>query len=204
MSQALGRLTDPPDPMDEALLNAPLFHTLVDRLDDEQRHVVLDLGPPQAGTVALFGRFRCRLDIGDFAANLDAVRAQTEPEELPGTISGLLPPVRQERADTILCWDLFNYLERPALKALMDCVAEYGQTGTLVHALVVYSAKTMPVLPNRYVPVDDHSLRIVANARETRPAPRYSPEDLGLCMPAYRLERAMLLRNGMQEFLFRL
>ena len=53
-------------------------------------------------------------------------------------------------------------------------------------------------------PVDDHSLRIVANTRKMRPAPRYSPEDLGLCMPDYRLERAMLLRNGMQEFLFRL
>jgi len=204
MSQALGRLSDPQDGTDDALLNAPLFHTLVGRLDDEQRHVVLDLGPPQAGTVALFGRFRCRLDIGDFAANLDAVRAVTEPQELPETIAGLLPPARREHADIILCWDLFNYLERPALKALMDCVAEHGQAGTLVHALVVYSAKMMPVLPNRYVPVDDHSLRIVANTQEMQPAPRYSPEDLGLCMPAYSLERAMLLRNGMQEFLFRL
>jgi hypothetical protein len=33
-------------------------------------------------------------------------------------------------------------------------------------------------------------------------SPRYTPEILGQCMPLYRRERAMLLRNGMQEFLF--
>jgi hypothetical protein len=37
-----------------------------------------------------------------------------------------------------------------------------------------------------------------------RPAPRYTPEDLARCMPRYSVERGRLLRNGMQEFLFRL
>ena len=37
-----------------------------------------------------------------------------------------------------------------------------------------------------------------------RMAPRYTPEDLAHCLPRYRVERARLLRNGMQEFLFRL
>ena len=37
-----------------------------------------------------------------------------------------------------------------------------------------------------------------------RPAPRYSPEDLARCMPRYSVERGRLLRNGMQEFLFKL
>ena len=32
----------------------------------------------------------------------------------------------------------------------------------------------------------------------------YTPEDFALCMPRYTVERARLLRNGMQEFLFRL
>jgi len=37
-----------------------------------------------------------------------------------------------------------------------------------------------------------------------RIAPRYSPEDLGQWMPAFSVERARLLANGMQEYLFRL
>ena len=36
------------------------------------------------------------------------------------------------------------------------------------------------------------------------PAPRYSPEDLGIAMGSFEIDRARLLSNGMQEFLFRL
>jgi len=35
-------------------------------------------------------------------------------------------------------------------------------------------------------------------------APRYSPEDLGKSMGGFLIDRARLLSNGMQEFLFRL
>ena len=51
------------------------------------------------------------------------------------------------------------------------------------------------------------ALELVVNATscaEQRDAPRYSPEDLSLCMQGYSIDRAMLLSNGMQEFLFRL
>jgi len=204
MSQALGRQLGSDRRVDDALVNAPLFHALVERLDDDERHVILDLGPPQSGTVALFSHFRCRLDIADLAANLPAMQRASEDDSPGETFAALLPPTHQEAADVILCWDLLNYLDRPGMKALMSELVKRGKPGTLVHALVVYSARMMPVLPNRYVPVDDHNLRLVSNSKETQAAPRYSPEDLSLCMPDYSLERAMLLRNGMQEFLFRL
>jgi hypothetical protein len=44
----------------------------------------------------------------------------------------------------------------------------------------------------------------VGAPQPTRNAPRYTPEDLSQCMPRYSVERARLLRNGMQEYLFRL
>ena len=34
-------------------------------------------------------------------------------------------------------------------------------------------------------------------------APRYSPEELGDHMAGFAIDRARLLNNGMQEFLFR-
>lgn len=204
MSQGLSRQLDSDRHADDALLNVPLFHSLVERLDDDERHVILDLGPPQSGTVALFSRFRCRLDIADLAADLPAMQAASEAPSSRAVFAAMLPPAQQEPADVILCWDLLNYLDRPEMTALMAELAKRGKPGTLVHALVVYSARTMPVQPNRYAPVDDHSLQLIAKSQETQPAPRYSPEDLDLCTPGFKLERAMLLRNGMQEFLFRL
>ena len=104
----------------------------------------------------------------------------------------------------MLCWDLLNYLNRPALSMLMECIAARGRRGTLAHALVVYSARKMPVRPIRFYPVDEQHLASSSAPQPERDAPRYTPEDFTLCMPRYTVERARLLRNGMQEFLFRL
>ena len=54
-----------------------------------------------------------------------------------------------------MCWDLLNYLQRPALKALMARVAARSRPGTLVHALIAYSAPRMPARPDRYAALPD-------------------------------------------------
>lgn len=185
-------------------LNAPLFASLVERLDEERRCVILDLGPARTETCALFGRFRCRLDIADLAQNVEELNNEPEPELLPAKAESVLPRRRDEAADLILCWDLLNYLSRPALAAVMAQVAERGRPGTLVHALIVYSSKKMTREPGCFVPLDSQRLAKLNTLPEERDAPRYSPEDLAHCLPAYTVERGRLLRNGMQEFLFRL
>lgn len=184
-------------------INAPLFRSLIERMDDGERRVVLDLGPAQTEVIALFGQFRCRLDIADVADGLEELNAEPDPERLRDKAEFLLPACGGEPTDVVLCWDLLNYLERPALKALMERIAARSHRSTLTHALIVYSAQRMPVRPGRYVPQDDQRLISVGASLEQRDAPRYSPEDLTMCMPDYKAERGMLLRNGMQEFLFR-
>ena len=62
----------------------------------------------------------------------------------------------------------------------------------------------MPQRPSTFIPVDDQHILQQLNPGIERPAPRYSPEDLARCMPRYSVERGRLLRNGMQEFLFKL
>jgi hypothetical protein len=183
--------------------NAPLFRSVIDHLDTDRRCVVLDLGMAHTETVALFGRYRCRLDIADLGDGLDGLNAETEPARLRELAESLLPAPHGEAADAVLCWDLFNYLERPALTALMSRVAMRARPGTLVHALIVYSATHMPAWPGQFVPQDDLSLLDVALDRDAREAPRYAPTDVIGCMPRYTMERAMLLSNGMQEMLFR-
>jgi hypothetical protein len=117
--------------------------------------------------------------------------------------AGLLPQRRAEATDIVLCWDLLNYLERPALRALMGELLLRLRPGSLVHALIAYSTPHMSARPERFVPTDGHRLLHHTVTAEKMLAPRYSPDDLARCMPGYFVERAMLLRNGMQEFLFR-
>ena len=193
-------------------LRAPLFTTLAACLRGERRSVILDLGAPRAGTIAFCSRFRCRLDIADLAPDIDALNAEQDKAELARMAEALLPERSDEPADIVLCWDLLNYLQRPALTALMDRVARRARAGTLVHLLIVYSKNRMPARPGAYYPVfspdsdSDEDLRLVnvpATAEECA-APGYTPETLGRCLSGYHLERGMLLSNGMQEFLYRL
>jgi hypothetical protein len=187
-----------------APLNAPLFSGLLGGLEEERRYVVLDLGPAVRETVGLFSGHRCRLDIVDLADDLGRLNGLAEDDERQMCAESLVRPDSGQSADLVLCWDLLNYLDRPALTTLMACVARRAHRGARVHALMSYAAPDMPALPNHYLPTEDKHLRVVPMTGDRRDSPRYSPEDLSTCMPAYRMERAMLLRNGMQEYLFRL
>jgi len=183
--------------------NAPLFRSLIDHLDTDKRCVVLDLGTAHTQTVELFSRYRCRLDIADLVDGVGWLNAETEPHGSREVAEQLLPTPHAEPADAVLCWDIFNYLERPALSALMSRVAARSRPGTLVHALIVYAETHMPERPGHFIPQEDLSLLDVSVRRHEREAPRYAPTDLTDCLHAYSLERAMLLSNGMQEMLFR-
>jgi hypothetical protein len=185
-------------------LNAPLFQSVIERLRGAGRCVVLDLGAARPETIRLLGEFRCRLEIADLADGLEQLNTEQTPRGLRERAESLLPARRREPTDVVLCWDLLNYLNRPALSMLMECIAARGRRGTFAHALVVYSARKMPVRPTRFYPVDEQHLASSAPAQAERDAPRYTPEDFALCMPRYTVERARLLRTGMQEFLFRL
>jgi hypothetical protein len=185
-------------------LNAPLFHSLIQRMESGGRWIVLDLGAARAATIRTFGRFRCRLDVVELADGIEQLRGETDPRVLRQRVEGLLLPRATEPVDIVLCWDLINYLSQPALTAVMECIAARCKRGALAHGLIYYSTRTMPEKPGCFEPVDDQRLVNMATGGPERPSPRYSPEDLARCMPRYTVERGRLLRNGMQEFLFRL
>ncbi len=208
VSTAVGRN----EPLAPEALKAPLFVSLAERMLAGGRWVVLDLGPAQAATIGFLNQFRCRLEIADLPVSIESLNAEADKAQCRQLAESVLPACSAEPVDMVLCWDLLNYLQRPALTAVMAEIAGRAQPGTLVHALIVYSGKQMPERPGPYYPVwaaDDDALTStrLANIRMTSrecEAPRYTPDDLTHCMPDYRIERAKLLSNGMQEFLFHL
>lgn len=187
-----------------ATFNAPLFRSVAERLDTGERWVLLDLGAAHRQTVAFFSQYRCRLDVADLGEGLEELNAESDPGLLEDAAESLLPVRHDETTDIVLCWDVLNYLELPALSAVMSRVAARARTGTLVHALIVYSDRYMPAQPGNYIPLDDGNLFDLSAYHDERQAPRYTPVDLKSCFKGYVLDRAVLLSNGMQEFLFRL
>jgi hypothetical protein len=183
--------------------HAPLFRSLIEGIDKARRVVVLDLGAAHSKTLELFSRYRCRIEIADARGDIESLNDVPEGRDLEAALAALLPRAGPDVLDIVLCWDLLNYLNKRALAALMAALAPRTRPGGLAHALIVYLESRMPARPGDYVPLQDFRLLNLGQSLAERAAPRYSPEDLKLCMPGFAIERGRLLGNGMQEFLFR-
>jgi len=201
--EPLGAATARAEFVAPATPHAPLFKALIERIDVARRVIVLDLGAAHSRTLELFGRFRCRIEIVDARSDIESLNGVVEPPDLEAAVSALLPQAGAEPLDVVLCWDLLNYLDRRALAALMAAVAARTRPGGFAHALIVYLETRMPSQPGDYVSLEDFRLQNLGPTPAERTAPRYSPEDLKLCMPGFAIDRGRLLGNGMQEFLFR-
>lgn len=203
----MGRATAKAPMHKPATLNAPLFRLLADQLDSAGRRIVLDLGAASTPMLSMLGRSRCRVEIADLACDdgMDRLNGEEPAESLVTIAESLLPRHRAgDAVDLVFCWDLLNYLKPEAISALMNAITGRARPDTLAHALIVYSERSMPDRPGRFIPTEDWKLVDRATAGSTIAAPRYSPEFLGRIMGGFAIESARLLANGMQEFLFRL
>ncbi len=185
--------------------NVPLFRSLIDNLAEDRRWIVLDLGAARPQTVALLSRFRCRLEIADLTGTADTPGNGAGDAVTLTRLSEALDCIPSiEPVDIVFCWDFLNYLVPEQMTELMAGVAKRCRPGALVHALIAYSDQPMPQWPGQFAPIADGRLLSLSTSKPQRVAPRYSPEDLGKWMSAFTIERARLLTNGMQEYLFRL
>lgn len=207
MGLSLGHARSRVPPAPPAALHAPLFQYLLAGLETNEEQAVLDLGAASTEMLALLGRFRCRAEIVDLAhfGGIDSLNAAEPGAALIEVANALLPAVPPDGAiNLVYCWDLPNYLSLDALAALMDGIGRRARPGALAHALICYSDRDMPERPGRFVPTEDGALVDRSPPAARVAAPRYSPEELGQSMGRFTIDRARLLGNGMQEFLFRL
>ena len=207
MTLSLGRARRQPPDAHLAALHAPLFQDLLGGLNETERHVVLDLGAASTEMLALLGQSRCRVEIADLAyfGGIDYLNAAEPGPALVEEAESFLPKrCPHDAIDLVLCWDLPNYLSLDALAALMRAIARRARPGALAHALIFYSERDMPQQAGRFVPTAEGDLIDRSVPGTAVAAPRYSPEHLGKNMGGFVIDRARLLSNGMQEFLFQL
>ena len=196
MSKAVVKSARPPSDSSGQRLSVPLLTALFDAQDLRQR-VWVDLGRAQGGLAAHLSGQPARLLVAD----LPRARLDGNPQWfLPGSV--LPPNCWRESADRFLCWDLLNYMAPDELNALSSCIAHHASTDCRIHALIQYSGTLMSAQPGRFTLDDNLELTLAGADSENRASPRYSPKALEKSMPELRVERTLLLNNGMQEFMF--
>src|SRR5215510_3919234 len=87
-------------------------------LQATENPLLLDLGPVVGSNVTFFGeQLGCRLRVEDIAKDIDRHVKDGTIEQLPEFFTKRFTQAKGS-VDGILCWDLLDYLDRPAAQAL--------------------------------------------------------------------------------------
>ena len=128
-----GPVGDAPAPKGaEPLVSSKALPRFVSALSQHESPVVIDFGPVIGTNVAFFGeRLGCKLFIEDLAAEIDEHTRSRTRDTLGDALARRFPQADQS-VDGVLCWDIFDFLEPPAAKALAREVVRVLRPGGAV------------------------------------------------------------------------
>ena len=163
--------------------------------------VLMDLGPVVGGNISFFGeQLACKFYVEDLYAEIEKQRKRTgDPEPLS------VAPRDTHAAgsiDGILCWDVFDYLDKQASQALSVQLvsllkpggALYGFFGTAAADLSHYTrffVDSPELLRLRTVPATPTRRNVIVN------------RDLNKLFEGLIVSESVLLKSSTREILFR-
>ena len=163
---------------------------------------LLDLGPVVGSNIEYFGeQLGCKVFIEDIFADIDRFQREQRLAELPAFLETRLPQ-DSGSVDGILCWDLFDFLDRPAARV----VAEHLMRVLKVNgALFGFFATAHPaeVRFSKFIVVEDHSLRHRPYSTPRMRLPALQNRDIIKLFGRLRVSDSFLLRNNVREIMFR-
>ena len=186
----------------EASYPTKALHKFLASVQTNDNPLLLDLGPVVGSNVTFFGeQLGCRLRVEDLAKDIDRHVKDNIIEQLPEFFTKRFKEA-PGTVDGILCWDLLDYLDRPAAQAL----------GTALSALLrpdgcllgFFSTSNLPEsLYTKYVVVDESTLRY-----RTYPASRPRQRsllngDIIKLFKDLRVTDSFLMKSKVREMLFR-
>jgi cyclopropane fatty-acyl-phospholipid synthase-like methyltransferase len=163
---------------------------------------LLDLGPVVGSNVSFFGeQVGCKIFVEDIFADLDRHVRGVKLEGLPDFLGKRFPQADGE-VDGILCWDIFDYLDRAAAQQLAQQLTRVLRPDG---ALLAFFGTAQPreTRYTKYLIVDEVNLQ-----HRTYPAARGRQasllnRDIIRLFPGLRVSDSFLLQNNLREVLFR-
>jgi cyclopropane fatty-acyl-phospholipid synthase-like methyltransferase len=112
-----GNGSNPPAGPDKSI-STKAFSRFLAALKHREAPVLLDLGPVVGGNINYFGeRLGCKFFIEDVYANLEKFARENRSKELAEFFKTRFPQA-EGSFDGILCWDIFDYLDKNSAQVL--------------------------------------------------------------------------------------
>ena len=116
----------------EPVIPSKALQKFIGALSHNEAPVLVDFGPVIGTNVAFFGEhLGCKLYIEDLAAEIDKHTKERSRDLLPETLAKRFT-MADGSVDGVLCWDIFDFLEPAAAKALAHEVVRVLRPGGAV------------------------------------------------------------------------
>jgi hypothetical protein len=190
-----------------AVADAPVFatkalHKFLTCLTSRESPVLLDLGPVVGSNVSFFGeQLGCKIRVEDIFADIDRHIREGKIDSLPAFLaSRFLQP--SGSVDGILCWDIFDYLDRRAAQALAEPLARILRPEG---ALLGFFGTALPpdTRYTKYIIVDDINLKYRSYPAARGRQSVHLNRDIIRLFSTLRVSDSFLLKNNIREILFR-
>jgi predicted SAM-dependent methyltransferase len=197
-------MADAPAPKGpEPVIPSKALPKFISALQHRDAPVLIDFGPVLGVNVAFFGeRLGCKLFIEDLAAEIDRHTRAGTRETLP---QALAKRIAQEDAsvDGVLCWDIFDFLERAAAQALAREIVRVLRPGGAVMGF--FCTKAVPLAPfTKYEIVEEtNSLRHRYHPGTGGPKYVLQNRDIIKMFEGLFVSESFLLKSNTREILLR-
>jgi hypothetical protein len=163
---------------------------------------ILDLGPVVGGNITFFGdRLACKIHVEDLFAEIESAARRGTRDGLGPVLAGRL--VHEPGSlDGILCWDLFDFLNRPAGRTLAAALVRILRPGGALYGLF----GTTPVDLKHYtkfVVESEDTLRLKAYPATPMRRDVLLTRDINKMFDGLVVAEAVLLKTSTRETLFR-
>jgi SAM-dependent methyltransferase len=189
-------------PAQEPLFSTKALRKFLATMAARDGATLLDVAPVVGSNLNYFGEhFGCKILIEDLYADVERhVREQKLPE-----LAGFLAKrfrYADATVDAVLCWDLMDYLDRPAAQALAEQLTRLLKPEGVLLAFFG-TAQPRDAHYTRYIIADDVNLK-----HRTYPASRgrqaiFANRDIIRLFDRLRVSDSFLLQNNLREILFR-
>jgi hypothetical protein len=191
-----------PAPRDEPVVSSRAFPRFVASLSQKPAPVLLDFGPVLGPNVAFCGeRLGCKLLIEDLLADVDRHLRGTTPDGLAASFDSRFK-YGDGTVDGILCWDLFDYLDKRTSQALSRQIVRLLKPGGTVMGFFCTAAIERAAF-TKFEIIDEQSLRHryhpgVGGRKHTLPN-----RDIIRMFDGLVVSESFLLKNSTREMLLR-
>jgi hypothetical protein len=180
-----------------------VFPKFLNALSHQASPVLVDAGGVVGANVAFFGeRLACRLVVEDLVALVEAHAKRPGGDALKVALLKQLAALEPDTVDGVLCWDLFDYLDRPTSEALAKRFVQLLKKGGILYGFFG-TAQTELTTYTRFIVQGPTSFR-------QRPYPAtptrrkvLQNRDLSKIFDGLLVTESVLLKTGARETLFR-